>query len=70
MTAIEHLWSAAKSHHKKLLLLNAHRPLDRADHVEIVTQSLALVPPESITGLVNSNRRYIRSKLAEITGSC
>ena len=70
VTAIEHLWSAAKSHHKKLLLLNAHRPLDRADHVEIVTQSLALVPPESITGLVNSNRRYIRSKLAEITGSC
>ena len=63
--AIEHLWSASKSHYKKLLLLNIEKNLDRAEHVELVTQALALVPPESIPGLINSNRRYLRARLAE-----
>ena len=33
VTAIEHLWSAAKSHHKKLLLLHKDSNLDRAQHL-------------------------------------
>ena len=65
MTAIEHLWSAAKSHHKKLLLLHKDSNLDRAQHLELVAQALDLIPPESIEGLINSNRRYIRAKLAD-----
>ena len=66
LVAIEHLWSAAKSHHKKLLNLNARHELTREEHDEIVKKALALIPPESIAGLINSNRRYIRSQLSDL----
>ena len=60
MIAIEHLWSAAKSHHKKLLNINAGRELSYEDHIDVVKRALALIPRHAITGLITSNRRYIR----------
>ena len=65
-SAIERLWSASKSHYKKLLLLHKDRELSFSEFKELVVKALEMVSPEAINGIIKSNRAYIRNKLEEI----
>ena len=65
-TAIEHLWSAAKSNFRKLLTLTKEELTE--DHfLSLVKQALEMIPQTTIDNLVVSNRRYITQKLNSIS---
>ena len=62
--SIEKLWSVAKNNLMKLLLLRSE-PIDEPEFAEIVRRSLEIIPPQTVTALVNSNRAYIEAVLTE-----
>lgn len=62
--AIETLWSCAKTHFYKLLLINKV-PLTEETFHSLVKKSLDTVSPATHRGILQANRGYIRRYLEE-----